>query len=67
MEKALGRGEPGPCGWLPDRFGVSWQVIPRALGEPGRRGPREVAARQAMLQMSKIEIEEELRRAAEAS
>jgi predicted 3-demethylubiquinone-9 3-methyltransferase (glyoxalase superfamily) len=52
-------GEPGPCGWLTDKFGVSWQIIPRALGEllsdddPEKAG----AAMQAMLQMSKIEIE----------
>lgn len=45
-------GKPGPCGWLTDRFGVSWQIIPKRLPEllqhPG--------AVQAMLQMSKIEI-----------
>ena len=61
-------GKPGPCGWLTDRFGVSWQVIPRALGELLGGEDREKSQRvmQAMLQMSKIEIEE-LRRAAESS
>jgi predicted 3-demethylubiquinone-9 3-methyltransferase (glyoxalase superfamily) len=32
-------GEPGPCGWLKDRFGVSWQIVPKALNEMGRRRP----------------------------
>lgn len=52
-------GEKGPCGWLTDRFGVSWQIIPRALGELLNDEDPEKAKRvmQAMLQMSKIEIE----------
>jgi predicted 3-demethylubiquinone-9 3-methyltransferase (glyoxalase superfamily) len=52
-------GEPGPCGWLTDRFGVSWQIIPRVLGELLADDDREKAGRvmQAMLKMSKIEIE----------
>lgn len=59
-------GEEGPCGWLKDRFGVSWQVVPTALLElvddpdPGRAQ----RATQAMMGMSKIEIAE-LRRAAD--
>ena len=59
-------GEKGPCGWLTDKFGVSWQVIPRALGERLGGADREGANRvmEAMLQMSKIEIEG-LRRAYE--
>ena len=59
-------GEQGPCGWLTDKFGVSWQVIPRALGELLGGADREGANRvmEAMLQMSKIEIEG-LRRAYE--
>lgn len=61
-------GETGPCGWLTDRFGVSWQVIPRALGELLGDEDPEKAQRvmQAMLQMRKIEIEG-LRQAYEAA
>jgi predicted 3-demethylubiquinone-9 3-methyltransferase (glyoxalase superfamily) len=57
-DKLTEGGEPGPCGWLKDRFGLSWQVVPRRLVEllgdpdPGRAG----RAMQAMMQMSKIEI-----------
>ena len=59
-EKLCEGGEPGPCGWLTDRFGVSWQIIPRALPElltdPDPEKSRRVM--EAMLQMSKIEIAE---------
>jgi predicted 3-demethylubiquinone-9 3-methyltransferase (glyoxalase superfamily) len=52
-------GEKGPCGWLTDKFGVSWQVVPRILGEMLSDEDPEKAQRvmNAMLQMSKIEIE----------
>jgi len=58
-EKLSEGGEPGPCGWLTDRFGVSWQIIPRALGELlGDPDPaKSQAVMQAMLQMGKIEID----------
>jgi predicted 3-demethylubiquinone-9 3-methyltransferase (glyoxalase superfamily) len=58
-EKLSEGGEQGPCGWLTDRFGVSWQVIPRVLGEMLADEDPEKAKRvmNAMLQMSKIEIE----------
>jgi predicted 3-demethylubiquinone-9 3-methyltransferase (glyoxalase superfamily) len=63
-----GGGEPGPCGWLKDRFGVSWQVIPTALPRLLRDPDREKANRvmQAMLSMGKIEIEGLERAAAQA-
>ena len=52
-------GEPGPCGWLKDRFGLSWQITPRELNEmfdsPDKDGARR--AMEAMLQMSKIDLE----------
>ena len=58
-EKLSEGGEPGPCGWLTDPFGVSWQIIPRALGELlGDPDPaKSQAVMQAMLQMGKIEID----------
>jgi predicted 3-demethylubiquinone-9 3-methyltransferase (glyoxalase superfamily) len=67
-EKLSEGGEKGPCGWLTDKFGVSWQIIPRALGELLNDEDPEKAKRvmQAMLQMSKIEIEG-LRRAYESA
>ena len=53
-------GEPGPCGWLKDRFGVSWQIVPRQLVEmmddPGADKARRVT--EAMLKMGKLEVAE---------
>jgi predicted 3-demethylubiquinone-9 3-methyltransferase (glyoxalase superfamily) len=51
-------GEPSVCGWLKDRFGVSWQVIPRQLPEMLQSPDREAAGRamEAMLKMTKIEV-----------
>jgi predicted 3-demethylubiquinone-9 3-methyltransferase (glyoxalase superfamily) len=51
-------GEHGPCGWLKDRFGVSWQVVPRRLNELIRDPDPAVAQRvmAAMLQMRKIDV-----------
>jgi predicted 3-demethylubiquinone-9 3-methyltransferase (glyoxalase superfamily) len=51
-------GEEGPCGWLKDRFGLSWQIIPTVLpellGDPDPEKSQRVM--QAMLNMKKIEI-----------
>lgn len=53
-------GEQGPCGWLKDRFGVSWQIIPRVLPELlGDKDPAKAQrAVQAMLGMRKLDIAE---------
>jgi predicted 3-demethylubiquinone-9 3-methyltransferase (glyoxalase superfamily) len=55
-----GGGEHSVCGWLKDRFGVSWQVIPRQLPEMLQSPDREAAGRamEAMLKMTKIEVTE---------
>lgn len=57
-EKLSAGGEQGPCGWLKDKFGVSWQIIPAALGQL-LNDPDPVKAQnvmQAMLQMTKIDV-----------
>jgi predicted 3-demethylubiquinone-9 3-methyltransferase (glyoxalase superfamily) len=53
-------GEEGPCGWLKDPFGVSWQVVPTRLFELlGDPDPARVnRAMQAMLKMGKLDIAE---------
>lgn len=57
-EKLSEGGEKGRCGWLKDKFGVSWQVIPSALGEMlgDKDAGRSQRVMKAMLQMNKIDI-----------
>ncbi len=51
-------GEEGPCGWLKDKYGVSWQIVPAFLGEMLSDPDPERSQRvmKAMLQMKKIDI-----------
>ena len=51
-------GQEGPCGWLKDRYGLSWQVVPTGMEEMLNDPDRERAQRamQAMLGMDKIDI-----------
>jgi predicted 3-demethylubiquinone-9 3-methyltransferase (glyoxalase superfamily) len=53
-----GGGTPQPCGWLKDKFGLSWQIVPTILGELLQDKDREKAGRamQAMLKMQKIDV-----------
>ncbi|MFI1566613.1 VOC family protein [Streptomyces sp. NPDC020490] len=53
-----GGGEPGPCGWLKDRYGLSWQVVPTGLVEMVSDPDPEKAARttEAFMSMSKFDI-----------
>ncbi|WP_309134776.1 VOC family protein [Cellulomonas sp.] len=53
-----GGGEPSQCGWLKDRFGVSWQVVPKVLDDIMTRPDAEGVARatKVMLTMTRLEI-----------
>jgi predicted 3-demethylubiquinone-9 3-methyltransferase (glyoxalase superfamily) len=59
-EKLSAGGEPGRCGWLKDRYGLSWQIIPKTLmqllNDPDPK--KSNAVMQAMLKMNKIVIED---------
>lgn len=65
-EKLTAGGQISQCGWLKDKFGVSWQIVPRVLGEllgdPDRAKAQRVM--QAMLKMKKLDVSV-LKRAAE--
>ena len=67
-EKLSAGGRKDHCGWLQDKFGVSWQIIPAVLGELLHSKDPETAQRvmKAMLKMDKIDIET-LKRAASSS
>jgi predicted 3-demethylubiquinone-9 3-methyltransferase (glyoxalase superfamily) len=65
-EKLSAGGQKGQCGWLKDKFGLSWQIVPSALVEmlQDKDAAKSKRVMQAMLQMTKIDIER-LRRAYE--
>ncbi|MCE9572704.1 MAG: VOC family protein [Deltaproteobacteria bacterium] len=57
--KKLGRGgKPSRCGWLTDRYGLSWQIIPKQLGKlmHGTAPAKSAAVMKAMMAMDKIDI-----------
>ena len=58
-EKLTAGGEEGQCGWLKDKYGVSWQIVPPGLGEllNGKDAGKSQRAMQAMLKMKKLDIE----------
>jgi predicted 3-demethylubiquinone-9 3-methyltransferase (glyoxalase superfamily) len=57
--EALRGGEKEKCGWLKDKFGVSWQIVPNILGEmlQDKDAKKSEKVMEAMLQIKKIEIE----------
>jgi predicted 3-demethylubiquinone-9 3-methyltransferase (glyoxalase superfamily) len=57
-EKLSQGGEKGRCGWLKDKFGLSWQIIPSTLGKllQGKDPEKSKRAMQAMMKMDKIDI-----------
>jgi len=67
-EKLTEGGSEGPCGWVKDKFGLSWQVVPEGMEElfADADPKRAERAMQAMLQMQKLDIAE-LRRAADGA
>jgi predicted 3-demethylubiquinone-9 3-methyltransferase (glyoxalase superfamily) len=50
-------GKPGKCGWLTDKFGVSWQVVPKILGQLMNDPEKAPKAMYAFMQMTKFDIE----------
>jgi predicted 3-demethylubiquinone-9 3-methyltransferase (glyoxalase superfamily) len=57
-EQLSAGGEEGPCGWLKDRYGLSWQVAPKGMGDFFAEADPDSARRatEAMLQMRKIDM-----------
>ena len=58
-EKLTEGGEEQPCGWLKDKYGLSWQIVPTVLGEllNGTDRARAQRVMQAMFQMTKLDIQ----------
>ena len=57
-EKLSAGGEKSRCGWLKDKFGLSWQIVPRILGELMGKDPEKSSrVMQAVMKMDKLDIE----------
>ena len=56
-EKLTENGEESMCGWLKDKFGVSWQIIPAILGKIMSNPAKAGKAAQAFMSMRKLNIE----------
>jgi predicted 3-demethylubiquinone-9 3-methyltransferase (glyoxalase superfamily) len=56
-EKLSEGGKPGKCGWLTDKYGVSWQVVPKILGQLMNDPEKAPKAMYAFMQMTKFDIE----------
>jgi predicted 3-demethylubiquinone-9 3-methyltransferase (glyoxalase superfamily) len=56
--KLTSGGSEGQCGWLKDRFGVSWQIVPTVLGKLMSNPEKSGRVMQAILQMKKLNIEQ---------
>lgn len=54
----MGRGKKDRCGWLKDKYGLSWQIIPSALSRlmGAKNAAKAQSVMKAMLQMDKIDI-----------
>lgn len=59
-DKLSAGGEPGQCGWLKDRFGLFWQIVPTVLPELMQSGDQEKSNRvmAALMQMTKLDIQQ---------
>lgn len=59
-EKLSAGGEPGQCGWLKDRFGLFWQIVPTVLPDLMQSGDQEKSNRvmAALMQMTKLDIQQ---------
>jgi predicted 3-demethylubiquinone-9 3-methyltransferase (glyoxalase superfamily) len=57
-ERLCEGGQPGNCGWLTDRYGVSWQIVPRPMLEMLRAADKQAAQRafSAMMKMTKLDL-----------
>lgn len=57
-EKLSEGGSKDPCGWLKDKYGLSWQIIPKVLGEllQSKDAKKSASAMKAMMQMTKLDI-----------
>ncbi|HEY9713720.1 MAG TPA: VOC family protein [Chroococcales cyanobacterium] len=57
VEKLTAGGELGPCGWLTDKFGISWQIVPTVLPELLKDASKAEAVMASIMQMKKLDIE----------